>query len=248
MEATLRYPRFDLYDELFKGDGKSPGIVEKYKDIEDSYLKHSEYLEKLNECATKYCDKANCYALTGAINITSNQKIAARYIVRTEEIIGTKKSRGNSLGVGEVFLQLLKNRLNTYPSQGRVDTIHSVINMSIGAHPSLPEDYRPMDRWHLNPWACIKTSGSSSKESNHRPMVFPFLVAEMKRGDGTTPKSKGPISDTAQNQRIMYSIAAARFFASMNLTEVPVYGLATAGPLVTVTATWCTKKRTVGFP
>lgn len=57
-------------------------------------------------------------------------------------------------------------------------------------------------------------------------LELPFLLLEYKRADGDM--------DVCSNQNRLYSTAAARFLHALGISEIPLFGVTSDGPVVAI--------------
>ena len=84
--------------------------------------------------------------------------------------------------------------------------------------------------------AILSTPGLAVEAEKQREFLIPFLVIEHKRKD--TNENQRPTERAGKNQRLFYSVSAARFLFEMGIIHYPVFGLTTAGPLASFCIVW----------
>lgn len=139
-------------------------------------------------------------------------------------------------------------RLGVYPDGGIADAVWAYKDTS----------YWEMLASHLKPakareivqlteWAC-----SHSNARGPLPLLFPLLIMESKKAhpgstkpDQAQKKQKSTVTSdpekVGRNQRLMYSISAARFMSELGITGLPIHGLSTTGPKGTLCFTWASE-------
>lgn len=83
------------------------------------------------------------------------------------------------------------------------------------------------------------TEAPKSKQRSGREFLIPLVVIEHKRED--VDQNKRPLEYSGNNQRLMYCTSAARFLYALGITNMPIFGITTAGSRATVSVAWCTR-------
>ena len=134
-------------------------------------------------------------------------------------------------------LQDFTNVLPEYPWQGRVDAMGSLrdgdffsdlVKAFNGSKKRATTFLTAFRFFHVDPTNMDEVP----------PLYIPYLLVEYK-------KDVGENEQTAQNQRSLYCVAAARFLEAVGITDYMVYGASTSGSTVTLCAAWVSSKDSV---
>ncbi len=209
----INYPRFKEYDDLQEVVANAGNISEQGP-VRPGVTGHDQFVQVL---AAQMQGLRALYPKNPATG-SLLERLYARFDNAREAVLVL-----NSWSM-ETALQDFTNVLSDYPYQGKVDATWCLRDDDFYS-----DVLKAFDGNTTRARSFLDTFLLQVNEQPEGPLYIPYLLIEYKKQTGL---------ETAQNQRTMYCNAAARFLASLGITNFPVYGAATLGSTITFCAAW----------